>query len=190
MNFPSVPQTNERGTPSTRETAETSVSRNGVSVHWGVIEGLSPQGGGLSQPNPLNYRPQRVWTLTLRGLDHVNYPNQASGGGVSHWPLRSTVKLNYPNQASGCVCEPLASEIHSEAQLPTATLTGDTCFRPCPSSHLHVQLHASVVNFTPPCRRPQRPQQSRPSLQPRPSPLPRPSSQLDPGVPSSSSSPP
>jgi len=100
MNFPSVPQTNERGTPSTRETAETSVSRNGVSVHWGVIEGLSPQGGGLSQPNPLNYRPQRVWILTLRGLDHVNYPNQASGGG----------------------CEPLASEIHSEAQLPKSGL--------------------------------------------------------------------
>ena len=49
---------------------------------WGVMEGLSPQRGGLSQPNPLNYHPQRVWTLTLRGLDHVNYPNLASRGGV------------------------------------------------------------------------------------------------------------
>ena len=28
--------------------------------YWRVMEGLRPQRGGLSQPNPLNYHPQRV----------------------------------------------------------------------------------------------------------------------------------
>ena len=41
-----------------------------------------------------------VWTLTLRGLDHVNYPNLASGGGVSHGPLRPTIMVNYHSQPS------------------------------------------------------------------------------------------
>ena len=41
-------------------------------IYWGVTMGVSAQRGGLSQPNPLNYRPQGVWTLTLRGGRRLN----------------------------------------------------------------------------------------------------------------------